>query len=78
MVFTDISADGMLSGVSIDALSQIQRRVNLPLIASGGVTTLEDVRMLKAAGVAGCIIGRALYEGRLSLPEALAAAGDEG
>lgn len=78
VVFTDISADGMLSGVSIDALSQIQRRVNLPLIASGGVTTLEDVRMLKAAGVAGCIIGRALYEGRLSLPEALAAAGDEG
>jgi len=77
VVFTDISADGMLSGVNIETLRQMQRYVNFPLIASGGVTTLDDVRALKAVGVTGCIIGRALYEGRLSLPEVLAAAGDE-
>lgn len=76
VVFTDISADGMLTGVSVKALADFQKSVNFPLIASGGVTTLDDVRALKAIGVTGCIIGRALYEGRLSLPEVLAVAGD--
>jgi phosphoribosylformimino-5-aminoimidazole carboxamide ribotide isomerase len=46
--------------------------VDLPVIASGGVTTLDDVCRLEAAGVAGCIIGRALYEGRLRLSEVIA------
>lgn len=77
VVFTDISADGMLTGVSIDALAQVQQSTNLALIASGGVTTLDDIRALKAIGVAGCIIGRALYEGHLSLPEVLTAAEDK-
>ncbi len=78
VVFTDISADGMLSGVSLEAFRQMQQAVTIPLIASGGVTTLEDIRALKEIGVTGCIIGRALYEGRLNLPEVLAVAEDEG
>jgi len=52
--------------------------VDVPVIASGGVTTVDDVARLAAAGMAGCIIGRALYEGKLTLPAALAAAGEEG
>jgi len=78
VVFTDISADGMLSGVSLEAFRHMQQVITVPLIASGGVTTLEDIRALKEIGVTGCIIGRALYEGRLNLPEVLAIAEDKG
>lgn len=78
VVFTDISADGMLTGVSIEALVDFQKSSTFPVIASGGVTTLGDVLALKAIRVAGCIVGRALYEGRLTLPEVLAAAEDNG
>jgi phosphoribosylformimino-5-aminoimidazole carboxamide ribotide isomerase len=48
------------------------RGVRVPVIASGGVTTLDDVRALKKLGLAGCIVGRALYEGRLDLKQAIA------
>ncbi len=78
VVFTDIGADGMLSGVSLEAFRHMQQVITVPLIASGGVTTLEDIRALKEIGVTGCIIGRALYEGRLNLPEVLAIAEDKG
>jgi phosphoribosylformimino-5-aminoimidazole carboxamide ribotide isomerase len=75
LVYTDISRDGMLEGPNVEAVAELARAVPLPVIASGGVTTLEDVRRLGAIGVAGCIIGRALYEGRLDLKEAITAAG---
>jgi phosphoribosylformimino-5-aminoimidazole carboxamide ribotide isomerase len=52
----------------------MQAAVNLPVIASGGVTTADDVAELAAAGLAGCIIGRALYEGSLTMADALRAA----
>jgi len=55
-------------------MAQMQAAVDLPVVASGGVTTVEDVSRLAAAGMAGCIIGRALYEGTLKLPDAIAAA----
>jgi phosphoribosylformimino-5-aminoimidazole carboxamide ribotide isomerase len=55
-------------------MAEMQAAVDLPVVASGGVTTKEDVARLAAAGMAGCIIGRALYEGTLTLPEALEAA----
>ncbi|MBL9125479.1 MAG: 1-(5-phosphoribosyl)-5-[(5-phosphoribosylamino)methylideneamino]imidazole-4-carboxamide isomerase [Planctomycetaceae bacterium] len=72
VIYTDIETDGMLAGPNLAALAEMQEAVTLPVIASGGVTTLDDVRRLARQGVAGCIIGRALYEGSLDLTEALA------
>jgi phosphoribosylformimino-5-aminoimidazole carboxamide ribotide isomerase len=71
LVYTDISRDGMLDGPNADAMAEMARAVPLPVIASGGVTTVEDVRRLARLGLAGCIIGRALYEGRLDLAQAM-------
>lgn len=74
IVYTDIAKDGMLAGPNLDAMRQMQQAVSVPVIASGGVTTAEDVRQLAAIPMAGAIIGRTLYEGRLTLHEALEAA----
>jgi len=74
IVYTDIATDGMMSGPNLSAMAAMQAAVDVPVVASGGVTSAEDVAALKAAGMAGCIIGRALYEGKLKLPQALAAA----
>ncbi len=76
IIYTDIATDGMMKGPNVEAMAQMQAAVEVPVIASGGVTTAEDVARLAAAGMAGCIIGRALYEGTLTLPEALRAAGE--
>jgi phosphoribosylformimino-5-aminoimidazole carboxamide ribotide isomerase len=69
LVYTDISRDGMLEGPNCDALAELAGTVPVPIIASGGVTTTEDVRRLARLSLAGCIVGRALYEGRLNLAE---------
>jgi phosphoribosylformimino-5-aminoimidazole carboxamide ribotide isomerase len=74
IIYTDISRDGMLEGPNVEALAEMARAVAIPVIASGGVTTVDDVGRLAHIGLAGCIIGRALYEGRLDLREAIAAA----
>lgn len=74
VVYTDIAKDGMMSGPNYDALGEMRTATRLPVIASGGVSSMEHVRRLSEAGTFGCIIGRALYEGQVSLPEALAAA----
>jgi phosphoribosylformimino-5-aminoimidazole carboxamide ribotide isomerase len=74
IVYTDIATDGMMSGPNVSAMAAMQAAVDVPVVASGGVTTISDVAALRAAGMAGCIIGRALYEGKLKLPQALAAA----
>jgi len=71
IVYTDISKDGMLAGPNIERTKQLVETVNLPIVAAGGVTTVEDVKRLKAANVAGAIIGRALYEGTITLTDAL-------
>lgn len=76
IVYTDIARDGMLTGPNLEAMAQMQSAVDVPVIASGGVSSGADVARLAEAGLAGCIIGRALYEGALSLAEALIAAGD--
>jgi phosphoribosylformimino-5-aminoimidazole carboxamide ribotide isomerase len=73
VVYTDIATDGMLSGPNLVAMAEMRAAVDLPVVASGGVTTKEDVARLAAIPMAGCIIGRALYEGTLTLPDALAA-----
>jgi len=71
IVYTDISRDGMLEGPNFTAVAAMAAAVRLPVIASGGVTTLDDIRRLAQLGLAGCIIGRALYEGRIDLKEAI-------
>lgn len=76
LVYTDITRDGMLEGPNFDALADIVAAADVPVIASGGITTLDDVRRVAALGAKGCIIGRALYEGRIELAEAIRAAGD--
>ena len=71
IVYTDIAKDGMLAGPNIEALAEMKHAVPIPVIASGGVTTLSDVRALAELGLAGCIIGRALYTGAIDLHQVL-------
>lgn len=73
IVYTDISRDGMMEGLNIEATCELARSITIPVIASGGVTTLADVEALCSAeedGVSGAVIGRALYEGSIDLAEA--------
>lgn len=74
IIYTDIAADGMMAGPNLEAMAQMRAAVELPVVASGGVAAKEDVARLAAIPMAGCIIGRALYEGTLALPEAIEAA----
>jgi phosphoribosylformimino-5-aminoimidazole carboxamide ribotide isomerase len=74
VIYTDIARDGMLQGPNLPAMREMRSVIDLPLIASGGVTRADDIAQLAAAGLDGCIIGRAFYEGTLSLADALAAA----
>ncbi|HLB07067.1 MAG TPA: 1-(5-phosphoribosyl)-5-[(5-phosphoribosylamino)methylideneamino]imidazole-4-carboxamide isomerase [Alphaproteobacteria bacterium] len=76
VVFTDIARDGVLAGVNVGAVAQLARAITTPVIASGGVASLDDLKRLKALeplGVVGVIVGRALYDGRLEPKAALAA-----
>ncbi len=75
IVYTDIGSDGMLRGANVAATRELIERVpEARVIASGGVTTADDIRKLRDAGAAGAIIGMALYSGKLTLKEALEAA----
>jgi phosphoribosylformimino-5-aminoimidazole carboxamide ribotide isomerase len=78
VVYTDIARDGMLQGPNLAAVEQMRREIQLPLIASGGVSGVADIEQLAQLRVAGCIVGRALYEGTLTLEEALQAASAAG
>jgi phosphoribosylformimino-5-aminoimidazole carboxamide ribotide isomerase len=78
LLFTDIGRDGMLKGVNIDATVDLARRVDLPIIASGGAKGIDDIYILSmhaSDGIEGVITGRALFEGRLDLAAAIALAG---
>lgn len=77
IVYTDISRDGMMQGVNTEATAELADAVNIPIIASGGVSTIADIESLGMQmhrGISGAIVGRALYEGSLELPEAQALA----
>ena len=69
--YTDIRRDGVGSGLNLEATRDFARETGLAVIASGGVDSIEDVRQARQAGLSGVIIGRALYEGRVDLKEAL-------
>ena len=72
-IYTDIGRDGMMAGVNVEATQRLARAVSVPVIASGGITSLHDIRRLCAvaeAGIAGAITGRAIYEGSLDLTHA--------
>jgi len=77
IIFTDVATDGMLEGPNVAGIRKLTEAVTTPVIASGGVTSLGDVKAIREladAGVSGMIIGRALYEGTIALPEAIAVA----
>ena len=71
IVYTDITRDGMLGGPNLEALAVLTAAVPLPIIASGGVTTMSNIRDLMRRRLFGCIIGRALYEGQIDLSAVL-------
>ncbi len=72
-IYTDIARDGMLSGPNLSSLAQLQQAIDRPVIASGGVSSLDDLRALAELDVEGAIVGRALYTGEVQLAEAVAA-----
>jgi phosphoribosylformimino-5-aminoimidazole carboxamide ribotide isomerase len=74
LIYTDIARDGMMSGPNFEGIAAMNEVAGVPVIASGGVTTADDVRRLAQLGVAGCIIGRTLYEGKLTIADAIRAA----
>jgi phosphoribosylformimino-5-aminoimidazole carboxamide ribotide isomerase len=73
IVFTDIGSDGMLQGPNLCALQEMVSGVDADIIASGGVSSLDDIKAVRDAGAAGAIIGMALYSGRISLQDAMEA-----
>lgn len=74
VIYTDISKDGALQGTNLAVYRRLAEIKGLKVIASGGITTLEELRELKRTGVYGAIIGKAIYEGRIDLAEAVALA----
>ena len=73
IVYTDIEKDGMMKGLNMDATLNLAKSVNIPIIASGGVSCLDDIRKMKpyvGSGISGIIIGRALYEKTITIKEA--------
>lgn len=76
VIYTDISRDGMLSGTNIPAMKQMAEALDIPVIASGGISTIDDIKSLKTLetiGIEGAILGKALYTGDLKFADALAA-----
>ena len=81
IIYTDIGRDGMLEGVNVEATEGLARDLNVPVFASGGIRDLDDIRALCAvadAGIAGAIVGRALYEGTLDFAAATTLANELG
>lgn len=78
LIYTDAARDGMLGGPDLEGLAAVIAVAGVPVIASGGIRTLDDLRAAEAVGAEGVIVGRALYDGALTLRDALAALGRTG
>ena len=76
LIYTDIASDGMLGGHDAASFARLAAAVSIPVIAAGGIAAVEQIRQLRTVGAAGVVLGRALYDGRLSLAEAITAAGE--
>jgi len=76
IIYTDIARDGMMRGPNFDGLAQMAEATDIPLVASGGVTTLDDVRALVRMEMPAAIVGRSIYDGVMKLEEVLDVAGD--
>jgi phosphoribosylformimino-5-aminoimidazole carboxamide ribotide isomerase len=76
IVYTDIARDGMLQGPNLPALEAMVQASPHPVVASGGIADADDLREVAATGASGCIVGRALYDGGLTLAAAIEASGD--
>ena len=74
IIYTDIVRDGMMEGPNFQRTKELVETVSVPVIASGGVTKIEDIKKLAKLGVEAAVVGRALYEGTLELSQAIAAA----
>ena len=74
VIYTDISRDGMMQGANIGATRRMAESLDIPIIASGGISTMDDIASLASLGIEGAILGKALYTGALSLADALKAA----
>lgn len=72
ILYTDVARDGLRRGPNVEMTARLATSVSIPVIASGGISSLADLRALAAAGVPECVIGRALYDGAFTLEEALA------
>ena len=77
VIYTDISKDGKLSGTNVDAYRELKKIENLNVIASGGISSMDDIKALCEFDCYGAIIGKAIYENRIDLKEVLGYAGDE-
>ncbi len=75
IIYTDISRDGMLSGPNVEATREMAEAVDIPVIASGGISSIKDIESYKGVPLEGIIIGKALYAGSIDLKDAVAAAG---
>ncbi|MDR2761312.1 MAG: 1-(5-phosphoribosyl)-5-[(5-phosphoribosylamino)methylideneamino]imidazole-4-carboxamide isomerase [Planctomycetaceae bacterium] len=71
IIYTDVAKDGMLSGVNFDEIITMRDAVSFPIIASGGISSIDDIKKLKSLNIPACIIGKALYEKKFSLEDAL-------
>ena len=78
LLYTDISRDGTLTEPNFEATAALVRDTGMAVLASGGITSLENIRRLSGTGVEGAILGRALYDGVITLPDALAVADETG
>ena len=75
VIYTDISKDGMLSGTNLEIYKELSEIQGLDIVASGGITFADELKTLNEMGIYGAIVGKAVYEGKLSLKDALAAGG---
>jgi len=73
IIFTDIARDGMMEGANVESTAALAKSVSIPIIASGGVNSVQDIEGLRdsSSGIAGVVIGRALYDGRIDAMQAL-------